>query len=56
MPAKENHISAFEYAIHTTIPERPGFPITINFSNPQVVTSSGVDWIQPPNDGIVLIY
>ncbi len=53
---QENHILAFEYAVHTNLPERPGFPITINFSNPQVVTSLGVEWIQPPNDGIVLIY
>jgi len=53
---QENHILAFEYAVHTHLPERPGFPITINFSNPQVVTSLGVEWIQPPNDGIVLIY
>ena len=53
---QENHIFAFEYAVHTNIPERHGFPITINFSNPQVVTNLGVEWIQPPNDGIVLIY
>ena len=44
---QENHIFAFEYAVHTNLPDRPGFPITINFSNPQVVTSKGVEWIQP---------
>ena len=52
----ENHIFAFEYAVHTNLPERPGYPITINFSNPQVVTNYGVEWIQPPNDEIILIY
>ena len=52
----ENHIFAFEYAVHTNLPERPGYPISINFSNPQVVTNYGVEWIQPPNDKIILIY
>ena len=52
----ENHIFAFEYAVHTNLSERPGYPITINFSNPQVVTNYGVEWIQPPNDEIILIY
>ena len=37
------------------IPERPGYPLTINFSNPQVVTDYGVEWIQDPNYGIYLI-
>ncbi len=53
---QENHIFAFEYAVHTNLPERPGFPITINFSNPQVVTNLGVEWIQPPNEEIILIH
>ena len=51
----ENHIFAFEYAVHTNLPERPGYPMSINFSNPQVVTQYGVEWIQPPNDEIILI-
>ncbi len=53
---KENHIFAFEYAVHTNLPERPGFPMTINFSNPQSVTSLGVEWIQPANDKIHLVH
>jgi len=53
---QENHTFAFEYAVHTHLPDRAGFPITINFSNPQVVTGQGVEWIQPPNDGIVLVH
>jgi hypothetical protein len=53
---QENHIFAFESAVHTNLPERPGFPIAINFSNIQVVTNRGVEWIQPPNEAIVLIH
>ncbi len=51
----ENHIFAFEYAVHTKLPERPGYPMSINFSNIQVVTSQGVEWMEPPNDEILLI-
>ncbi len=51
-----NHIFAFEYAVHLNIPERPGYPLTINFSNPQVLTANGVEWIQDPNYGIYLIH
>ncbi len=51
----ENHIFAFEYAVHTNLPERPGFPMSINFSNIQVVTSQEVEWIEPPNKEILLI-
>lgn len=51
-----NHIFAFEYAVHMNIPERPGYPLTINFSNPQVLTTNGVEWIQAPNYGIYLIH
>jgi len=53
---KVNHIFAFEYAVHTNLPERPGFPMTINFSNPQAVTNLGVEWIQPANDKIHLVH
>ena len=52
---QENHIFAFEYAVHTNLPERPGFPISINFSNPQVVTNLGVEWIQPANEAIFIL-
>ena len=51
-----NHIFAFEYAVHTRLPSRPGYPITINFSNPQAVTELGVEWIQPANDRIHLVH
>ena len=52
----ENHIFAFEYAVHTNLPERPGYPMSINFSNIQVVTSRGVEWMEPPNEEIFLIH
>ncbi len=52
---QENHLFAFEYAVHTNLRERPGYPISINFSNPTVVTSKGVEWIQPSNEKIFLI-
>ena len=53
---QENHLFAFEYAVHTNLPERPGFPISINICNPQIVSSRNVEWIQPPNEKIVLIH
>ena len=53
---QKNHIFAFEYTVHMNIPERPGFPLAINISNPQIVTSRGVEWLQPPNERIVLIH
>ena len=52
---QENHILAYEYAVHTNLPERPEYPISINISNPQIVTSKGLEFIQPPNEEIVLI-
>lgn len=52
---QENHIFAFEYMVHRNIPERPGFPLAINISNVQVISSRGVEWLQPPNERIVLI-
>jgi hypothetical protein len=52
---QENHIFAFEYMVHQNIPERPGFPLAINISNVQVISNRGVEWLQPPNERIVLI-
>jgi hypothetical protein len=53
---QENHIFAFEYMVHTNLPERPGFPLSINISNVQAVTNLGVEWIQPPNERIHLVH
>src|SRR6185312_58749 len=52
---QDNHIFAFEYMVHRNIPERPGYPLTINISNVQIVSSRGVEWLQAPNEKIVLI-
>ncbi len=53
---QENHIFAFEYMVHMNIAERPGFPLAFNISNAQVITSRGVENIQPPNEEIILIH
>ncbi len=52
---QENHIFAFEYMVHMNIAERPGYPLAFNISNPHVITSKGVEFIQPPNEEIFLI-
>ena len=52
----ENHIFAFEYMVHTNIPERPGYPLSINISNVQAVSNLGIEWIQPPNVRIHLVH
>jgi Xaa-Pro dipeptidase len=53
---QENHLFAFEYMIHRNIPERPGFPLAINISNVQVISSRGVEMLQPPPERIVLLH
>ncbi len=53
---QENNIFAFEYMVHTNLPERPGFPISLNISNVQIIPNKGVEWIQPPNERINLIH
>jgi len=53
---QENNIFAFEYMVHTNLPERPGFPLSINISNVQIISNKGVEWIQPPNERINLIH
>ena len=52
---QENHLFAFEYMVHKSIDERPGYPLAFNISNPQIITSKGVEFIQPPNEGMILI-
>ena len=52
---QENNLFAFEYMIHMNIDERPGYPLAINISNPQIITNLGVEFIQPLNEEIVLI-
>ena len=52
---QDNNLFAFEYMVHMNIAERPGYPLCINISNPQIITSKGVEFIQPLNENIVLI-
>lgn len=52
----ENHFFAFEYMVHTNLPERPGFPVSINIEGNHIVTSLGVEYLHPPNTGIILIH
>ncbi len=52
----ENHFFAFEYMVHTNLPERPGFPVSINIEGNHIVTSLGVECLHPPNEGIILIH
>ena len=56
LPIQENNIFAFEYMVHRNIPERPGFPLAINISNVQIISSRGVEFLQPPNEKIVLLH
>ena len=53
---QENFIFAGDFFVTMNIPERPGFPLTINLSNPQIVTSRGVEWLHPPEERIILIH
>ncbi len=52
---QENNLFAFEYQVHMNIAERPGYPLCINISNPQIITNKGVEFIQPLNEKIVLM-
>lgn len=53
---QENHFFSFEYMVHTNLPERPGFPISINIEGNHIVTRRGVELLHPPNDRILLIH
>ena len=53
---QENNIFSFEYMVHTNLPERPGFPISLNIEGNHVVTSLGVEYLHPPNERILLIH
>jgi hypothetical protein len=53
---QENHLFFLEYQVHTNIPERPGFPISISISGNHLLTSKGVEWLHPTNERILLIH
>ena len=52
---QENHLFSFEYMVHTKLPERPGFPISINMEGNHIVTSRGVELLHPPNENFLLV-
>lgn len=53
---QENHLFFLEYQVHTNLPERPGFPISISISGNHILTSKGVEWLHSPNERILLIH
>lgn len=53
---QENHLFSFEYMVHTNLPERPGYPVSINIEGNHIVTSRGVEFLHPPNTKILLIH
>jgi len=53
---QENHFFSFEYMVHTNLPERPGYPVSLNIEGNHIVTSRGVEYLHPPNDRILLIH
>ena len=53
---QEHYIFALEYMVHTALPERPGYPMSVNIENNHIVTGRGVEWLHPPNERILLIH
>jgi len=53
---QENHFFSFETVVHTNLPERPGFPVSINIEGNHIVTGLGVEYLHPPNERILLIH
>ena len=53
---QENYLFSFEFQVHTNLPERPGYPISINIEGNHVVSSRGVEFLHPPNEKIILIH
>jgi Xaa-Pro aminopeptidase len=52
---QENQFFSFEYMVHSNLPERPGFPVSINIEGNHLVTSRGVEYLHPPNEKILEI-
>lgn len=50
-----NHFFSFEYMVHSNLPGRPGFPISINIEGNHIVTERGVEYLHPPNERILII-
>jgi Xaa-Pro dipeptidase len=52
----ENNFFSFEYMVHVNLPERPGFPMSLNIEGNHIVSSRGVEFLHPPNQKILLIH
>lgn len=53
---QHNHFFSFEYMVHTNLPERPGFPISINIEGNHLITNDGVKYLHPRNEKILEIH
>ncbi len=53
---QEDHLFSLEYMVHTVMPDRPGFPMSVNIEGNHIVTRWGVEYLHPPNDRILLVY
>ncbi len=51
---QQNHLFAFEFHVHTWVPEW-GIVLSINFEDNSIVTEKGVEALYPRNDEIILI-
>jgi hypothetical protein len=52
---QNNHLFSFEYMVHTALPERPGYPVSINIEGNHIVTERGVEYLHPRNTKIIII-
>jgi len=52
---QENQFFSFEYMVHSNLPERPGFPVSINIEGNHLITDRGVQYLHPPNERILEI-
>ena len=53
---QEDHLFSLEYMVHTVMPERQGYPMSVNIEGNHTVTRWGVEYLHPPNDRILLIH
>ena len=52
----ENHLFSIGYMVQRNLPERPGYPVSINIEGNHNVTSRGIEFLHPPKTGISPIH
>ena len=52
----ENHLFSIGYMVQRNLPEKPGYPVSINIEGNQIVTSRGIEFLHPPKTGISPIH